>query len=251
MAKASAPLPILAAARRRRPSALILLADLPQQPADVGGYPSQEELLKAYRASSNEGKRLAAENAKLTAEKEAIWNAVNQRPDIQHRSRPEDRLAEYGIPADAIDEFVNERVARALAPLSQGFEARNRVLNEYPDYNKFEADVAQFIQSDPDMSQRYAKMFSVDPVGAMELAFLKFGEAKRRTAPAPTPQTGGSSEAALPTQRSGDARRVDETNSQSIEDAWEAYKKSGSKADAERYAHARLKDVIKEDFLRQ
>lgn len=222
----------------------------PQQPTDLGGYPSTDELLKAYRASSNEGKRLAAENAKLSAEKEAIWNAVNQRPDIQHRSRPEDRLAEYGIPTDAIDEFVNERVARALAPLSQGFEARNRVLNEYPDYNKFEADVAQFIQTDPDMSQRYAKMFSVDPVGAMELAFLKFGESKRRTAPAPTPQNAGSSEAALPMQRSGDARRVDQTNSQEIEDAWERYKKTGSKADAEAFAHARLHNVVSEEHLR-
>jgi len=222
----------------------------PQQPPDFGGYPNQDELLKGYRASSAEAKRLAAENAKLSAEKEAIWNAVNQRPDIQHRQRPEDRLAEYGIPTDAIDEFVNERVARALAPLSQGFEARSRVLNEYPDYNKFEADVAQFIQSDPDMSTRYAKMFSVDPVGAMELAFLKFGEAKRKTAGPPQPQS-SPTDASLPTQRAGDARRVDETNSQSIEDAWEAYKKTGSKADAERFAHARLKNVIKEDFLRQ
>jgi hypothetical protein len=222
-----------------------------QTPApDFAGYSSSEELARGYRASSQEAKRLAQENQRLQEAYQAA--AVNQRPDIPNRSRPEDRLAEFGIPADALNDFVNERVGQALRPLAEGFQARGRVLNEYPDYQKYEADVANFVNSDPDFSQRYARMFSVDPVGAMELAFLKFGESKRNSAPTSNaPNAQEMVDASLPGQRTGESRRSGTGNQQDVDEAWRNYQKSGSKADAEAFARARLHDVIKEDFLRQ
>jgi hypothetical protein len=229
----------------------------PQNPQDqrqpeLAGYPNVDELLKGYRASSAEAKRLANENAKLAAEKEAIWNAVNQRQDVPQRKTARDRLAEYGIPPDDVVELAKEVFADSLKPFADLAQARPKMLSEYPDYAKYEADVMDWVRADPVRERWYNEKFVLDPVGTAELAFLKFGEAKRRSAPAPNAPTGSSpADASLPTQRSGDARRVDETNSQNVEDAWEAYRKTGSKADAEKFAHARLKGVIREDFLRE
>ena len=222
-----------------------------QTPApDFAGYSSSEELARGYRASSQEAKRLSQENQRL---QEAYQSAaVNQRQDIPNRTSPSDRLAEFGIPADALNDFVNERVGQALRPLAEGFQARGRVLNEYPDYQKYEDDVANFINADPDFSQRYARMFSADPVAAMELAFLKFGESKRKSAPSPkSPNAQEMADASLPGERTGESRRSVPQNQQDVDSAWKNYQKSGSKADAEAFARARLKDVIKEDFLRQ
>ena len=219
-------------------------------PPDYAGYQSAEELARGYRASSAEAKRLAAENQRL--QEMFQTQAANPRPDIPNRTRPEDRLAEFGIPADALNEFVNERVGQALRPLAEGFQARGRVLNEYPDYQKYEADVANFVNADPDFSQRYAKMFAADPVGAMELAFLKFGETKRKTTPPPkAPNAQEMADAALPSERQGETRPAVPDNQRNVEEAWKRYQKSGSKADAEAFARARLHDVIPEGFLRQ
>lgn len=222
-----------------------------QTPApDYAGYPSLDELKNGYRSSGSEAKRLAAENQRLQEQLQGY--AANQRQDIPNRSRPEDRLAEFGIPADALNDFVNERVGQALRPLAEGFQARGRVLNEYPDYQKYEADVANFVNADPDFSQRYARMFAADPVGAMELAFLKFGEDKRKSTPSPkSPNAQEMADASLPGERTGESRRSVPQNQQDVDSAWKNYQKSGSKADAEAFARARLKDVIKEDFLRQ
>jgi len=89
-------------------------------------------------------------------------------------------------------------------------------------------------------------------VAAMELAFLKFGESKRKGAPPPqAPNAQEMADASLPGERTGESRRSVPQNQQDVESAWKNYQKSGSKADAEAFARARLKDVIKEDFLRQ
>ena len=213
-----------------------------QTPApDFAGYSSSEELARGYRASSQEAKRLAAENQRLQEQ----FQQSTQRPDIPNRSRPEDRLAEFGIPADALNDFVNERVGQALRPLAEGFQARGRVLNEYPDYQKYEADVANFVNADPDFSQRYARMFSADPVAAMELAFLKFGESKRKGAPAPVaPNAQEMADASLPGGRAGDSRRTEHSGQGAIDDAFRKYQASGSQQDAEAFAKLRIRQTI-------
>jgi hypothetical protein len=215
-----------------------------QTPApDFAGYSNSDELARGYRASSQEAKRLAAENQRL---QEAYQSAaVNQRQDIPNRTSPSDRLAEFGIPADALNEFVNERVGQALRPLAEGFQARGRVLNEYPDYQKYEADVANFVNADPDFSQRYARMFSADPVAAMELAFLKFGESKRKSAPAPNaPNAQEMADASLPGGRAGDSRRTEQSGQNEIAEAFSRYQKSGSQQDAEAFAKLRIRQSI-------
>jgi hypothetical protein len=220
-----------------------------QTPApDFAGYSSSEELARGYRASSQEAKRLAAENQRL---QEAYQSAaVNQRQDIPNRTSPSDRLAEFGIPADALNEFVNERVGQALRPLAEGFQARGKVLNEYPDYQKYEAEVAEYVNSDPDFSQRYGRMFAADPAGAMQLAFLKFAESKRKTAPTPkAPNAQEMADASLPGERTGDTRRAGTSNQSNIDDAWKRYQQTGSTRDAEAFALARLHTIISDEHL--
>jgi hypothetical protein len=222
-----------------------------QTPApDFAGYSSSEELARGYRASSQEAKRLAQENQRL---QEAYQQAaVNQRQDIPNRSRPEDRLAEFGIPADALNDFVNERVGQALRPLAEGFQARGRVLNEYPDYQKYEADVANYINSDPEFSQQYGRIFAADPAGAMQLAFLKFGESKRKGAPPPiAPNAQEMMDASLPGERTGESRRSESGSQGAVEEAYKRYQQTGNSRDAETYAKLRLKQAIPDEFLNQ
>lgn len=222
--------------------------DAPQTPApDYAGYSSVDELARGYRNSGSEAKRLAAENQRLQEQLQGY--AANQRQDIPNRSRPEDRLAEFGIPADALNEFVIERVGQALAPLARGFEARNRVQTEYPDYMKYETDVANYIISDPEFSQQYNRIFAADPAGAMQLAFLKFGENKRKSVTvAPAPNAQEMVDASLPGGRAGDSRRTEQSTEGEIDEAFRRYQKSGSQQDAEAYAKLRIRQSIPDSF---
>jgi hypothetical protein len=225
------------------------MADETGTPApDLAGYATVEELARGYRNSGAEAKRL---NAELQRKEEQIQSyAANQRPDIPNRSRPEDRLAEFGIPADALNEFVNERVGQALAPLAAGFQARGRVLNEYPDYQKYEADVANYINSDPEFSQQYNRIFAADPAGAMQLAFLKFGENRRKNAPPPSaPNVQEMVDASLPGGRQGDSRRTEQSDQGEIEEAFKRFQASGLQRDAEAFAKLRIRQAIPDSFF--
>jgi hypothetical protein len=227
---------------------------------DLAGYPSVDALVGGYRASGQEAKRLSEENLRISQERDqfrllAAQAAANPRQDVPQRNgsaNPYDRLAEYGVPSDAIREVITSEIQTAFQPLQRGFEARNQILARYPDYNKFESDVASYIQSDPALNQTYQRMFTADPVGAFEYAFLKFGEDRRRTHP-----QGGSGEimgdqahAQIPNTRTGDARRMDATGDETRE-AYRKYQQTGSPQDAREYAKLRLRNVISDDFLNE
>jgi hypothetical protein len=144
---------------------------------------------------------------------------------------------------------VARGVQAAFEPLARGAQARNSILSKYKDYGKYEADVAQFIESDPDLSQRYQKTFAADPLAAMEYAFLAYGEAKRQETPSNgnSPQRQARMEAQIPSARQGDARTLPQTDQADLTSrTWEHYQKTG---DPRAYAKARLRQVIGEDFL--
>jgi hypothetical protein len=221
--------------------------DAPQTPAtDLAGYSSVDELARGYRNSGNEAKRLAAENQRLQEQLQGY--AANQRQDIPNRSRPEDRLAEFGIPVDAMEEFFTQRFGRALEPLANMANARNQVMSEYPDYVTFEQSVNEWVRSDPARSQDYDKRFAADPSGAMQLAFLKFGEAKRKTVQPPAPNAQEMVDASLPGGRAGDSRRTEQSGHAEIEEAYRKYQASGSQKDAEAFAKLRIRQSIPGSF---
>lgn len=219
---------------------------------DLAGYASVEDLVKAYRSSGDEAKRLKAERDSLAAQR-AQWTVQQTQ---QAASEPADRLSEFGIPVDALERYVqqrvDQRVSAAFEPITRGLGARNSILSQYPDYSKYEADVARYLETDSHTQERYQRLFQVDPEGAMEFAFLKFGEAKRKETPGngngnPTPQRQARAEAQIPSARSGDARNQQQNGAGDLVDrAWEHYQKTG---DSKAYAKARLRQVVSEDFL--
>src|SRR5690348_5147050 len=146
------------------------MADENQEQPDYAGYQDLTGLVGGYRASSDEAKRQKA-RADMLEQQLAERQVVPQR-NAEGARDPAGRLNEWGVPTDALSDFVGEQIQKAFAPLAQGFQARNEMLSRHPDYNKFESEVAQFINADPDLSQRYQRMFNSDPTGAMEYAYL-------------------------------------------------------------------------------
>lgn len=220
---------------------------------DLMGYPNVEALVAAKRAGDAEAKRLFDENLKKDQFiSQFLTNgAPNGRQSVPDRraATPEDRLTEFGVPVDALNEFVGGAIRKAFEPLTNGMQARGKIVTEHPDYAQFENDVAQFIATDPDLSTRYPRMFEADPVGAMEYAFLKFGDSRRRTAqPAGDGRIGNPADAQIPSSRAGEGRRAPD-GSQELQEAYEQFQKTGSSKDAQRYAKLRLRTVIKDDFL--
>lgn len=220
-----------------------------QEQPDLAGYQSVNDLAKGYRASSDEAKRLKARAELLEQQNRELLSA---RPNVPQRGNPADTLTEYGIPLEPLEAIINDRVARGVAaafePIARGASARNSILSEYPDYQKFEADVARYVESDPDVSQKYQKMFGVDPEGAMEFAFLKFGEHKRRETPAAkSPQREARSEAQIPSDRRGDARKdPGSAQEEVLARSWEHFQKTG---DPRAFAKARIRQVVSDEFL--
>jgi hypothetical protein len=225
-------------------------ANLPLR-ADLMGYPSEEALVNAKRASDAEAKRLHDENEGLRNQLLTFYQAqANPRQDVKQRGTLDERLNESGIPATDIRELAREVVRGELEPLVRGVGARNSVLAQYPDYNKYEADVAQFVESDPNLKQTYGRMFQADPAGAFEYAFLKFGESRRRSVNPDNLSAEAQAHAGIPSSRNGEARRGNQNEEASVQRAWENYQRTGSKQHAAEYARARFRTgVITDEFL--
>lgn len=214
---------------------------------DLAGYGSVEDLVKGYRNSSDEAKRQKSRADQL--EQRAALLEQQTRQSVPQRNDPSTRLADYGVPVDSLDEYIGSKIAAAFEPITRGALARNTLAASYPDYLKFEADVAKFVQEDPQLSQSYQKMFGADPVGAMELAFLKYGESQRQKAGSngKTPQQAARSEAQIPSNRQGDARtQPASTQDENLNRGWDHFQKTG---DPRAFAKARLRQVVSDEFL--
>jgi hypothetical protein len=217
---------------------------------DLMGYPSVEALVQAKRAGDAEAKRLFDENQKkdqLLAQ--LVTTAGNQRSVPDRHATPQDRLTDFGIPVDALGEIISNKVGEALQPLSQGLQARQAIVGAHPDYVQWEHEVANFINTDPDLSVRYPRIFAADPVSAMELAFLKFTESRRQSIPSSPQASQGRADAGIPTSRAGDARR-EPGGDAAIADALERFNRTGSPRDARAYAVTRLGPLLEQQFQR-
>lgn len=224
---------------------------------DLMGYPSVDALVNAKRASDQEAKKIADERDRYRQQYELlVQNQLTQsaNPKGQPRKAWEERLDTLGIPVDAVREGIREEaqalVQQAFQPIMQGFQARTTLLGQYPEYQKFEADVAGFIQADPQLNQTYQRMYQADPVGAFEYAFLKFGESRRRSGATPVAEPSeGAVHAAIPTQRSGDARRTTVPGEIDIQEMWDRYQQQPNKTNLNAFAKARLRQVIPDEHL--
>jgi|SwirhirootsSR2_FD_contig_31_13289662_length_1150_multi_4_in_0_out_0_2 hypothetical protein len=203
-----------------------------------------------YAASSREAKRLAELNQNLQSA------YVNPHQDVPHRNTAGERLAEAAVPVDALEEYVDQRanqiVSQKFEPLVRGMQARQTMLGKYKDYGKFESDIGELLNTDSDFQQMYNRVFQADPVAAFELAYHRLGETKRKShrngAP---PDTSDLTEAQIPNQRSGDARRIPQGQEAAVEVAARNYRENPNRNTAAAFARARLKTAISDDFLNQ
>ncbi len=219
----------------------------PELKPDLAGYPSTEALVQAYRASGAEAQRLRAERDQFAAQAQAPRQEIPQRP-----MSPYDRMTEFGLPADAIREAITQEIGQTFAPVLAASQGRNQLVAEYPDYSKYEADVANYVNSDPQVNQKYQSMFQSNPVGAMEYAFLKFGESRRRTVQTPTTvgiNPTSQAEAQIPGTRAGDGRQAPGASEQeAMGRAWDRYQKTG---DPTEYSILRLRAARAQQAARE
>jgi len=205
------------------------------------------ELSSRYAASSNEAIRL---NQQLQA-----FQHESPRQNIPQRGQSAyERLVETGVDAGAIDEIVDAKVSAriqaAFDPIARGFQARNQMLAEHPEYAKDEANVAAFVQNDPKMSEMYNRMFSADPVGANDWAYMKYGASVQKTHKSGRGSREGVADAAIPTERSGESRRRPDDGD--VSELRREIREKGKTPDlVDRYAKARLRQVIPDSFLNQ
>lgn len=225
-----------------------------QLPADdFAGYPSLEQLVNGYRASSEEGKRQRERADALELNNAALMEMLREqqapRQDVPNRpNRPEDRLTDLGVDATAVSELVDSRVQQAFAPIARGLEARKEMIRRHADYLKYEQEVANWINADPQMSAEYNEAFQRDPVLAMENAMLKYGQHRWSAFQAALPQ--GKVDASIPTSRAGDTRRGPGPDGE-LQQALERFQRTGTPAAAHAYAKARLRGVVSDEFLNQ
>jgi hypothetical protein len=228
-----------------------------QQP-DFAGYADADALAKGYRESGNEAKR-QRDRAEAAERQLQQLLTVNPRQDVTQRNggTPYDRLRDLGVPPEDLREAVRmeagQMIQEAFTPIAQGFQARNQMLNQYSDYNKFEADVAKFISDDPDLSVRYPKMFNADPAAAMDYAFLKFGDSRRRSHKAAPggAEREAAAEARIPSSRGagGGGRPSTDGYDEAVNTAFQRWQQTGSRADGERFAKLRLNRAIPDSHL--
>jgi hypothetical protein len=225
------------------PNADDRIADLEAKLADVN---------RRYAASSEEGKRLAQTVQQLQA------SYVQPRQNVPNRAPYEEELETVGMPLNALDQMIGNRVqqgiAQAFEPFQRGIQARQTMVGRYKDYNKFESETMEYVNSDPELQASYARTFQADPGVAAEWAYLKFGNDKRK---AHGNRGGGSNspqedqiEAQIPSQRSGDARRIPQDGG-AVQEARRAWEQNKNPTTAALYAKARLKSAIPDEFLNQ
>lgn len=220
----------------------------PEKPLnpDLVGYATPEELANAHRHLQAEAKRRSDENAQYKAQLDQLQRQVytpEPRQEVKQRGSAKDRLTEFGVPVDAVQELIGEALQGAFQPILAGVNARQTLQARYPDYNKFESDVAQFIESDPETKRTYDNLFRADPAGAFEYAFLKFGDSRRRGPRSETPQ-GEAAHAAIPSSRNGEARREGYGAQSDTQKYWEEWQRTGSREAKDAYIRSRLKSVI-------
>jgi len=206
---------------------------------------------KRYSDSTREAQRVTQLNQQLQSQ---LYETHRQ--DVPQRNSAGQRLADVGIPVDALEELVTER-ARSLVqeqfqPIMRGMQARTELVGRYKDFAKFESDIGELLNEDQAFQQTYNRVYQADPAAALELAYHRLGDTKRKTHKG---ERFNSEEemagAQIPSQRSGDARRSPNGNDAVYSQAADNYRKSPNRRTAEALFKARMKSVISDDHLGQ
>lgn len=219
-----------------------------QQQDDLMGYGSTAALAAAKRSSDQEAKRIYEENKQL---RDLLTQSVAAKQSTE--DNPFEELATLGVPRGALQKAIQTEarnlVREELAPLVAAGTAREAILGQYPDFQKHEPHLHQFLRENPEVNEQYqwglqnARHNPHQAQMAMEWAYLKYGEQARRSGK--NLSTGGPdpSASALP-QSSAQERNSSQGNNADAEKIKKAAEFGQKYGDWRPFAHERLKGVI-------
>lgn len=195
----------------------------------AGKYKSPEDLEQGYSNLFSLSSQTFQENQALRARVEALERGHTERLDPAERvaDRSASELEEVGVPIDALDRRIEEKFSSLLNPVFQGVAARQQIVQRYPDYDKEEQRLAEFIGSDPQLKSAYQRAYQAEPAVAMEWAWTQFQRARGEKRPDPAAEEvsrrldamiqGGSDR--------GAAQQIAATEGEAA--AWEHFKRTG------------------------
>jgi hypothetical protein len=224
----------------------------PEQPKLYAGkYPSLEEWEKGHWELHN---TLKARESALSQQTERI-NALEQllvtraHLEDQNRKSPYDSLNESGVPADMVREAVRMEIQQALAPIAAGARAQQTVRSQFPEYATSENEVAQFLEVNPSLAQRYGQLYNADPAAAMEWAFLRYRDARASQPRTPAPTAPAArADAALPSSQMGERSAPTADNGERMQ---QAVKYMQTYKDPTPVVHERLRGLIPDSHFTQ
>lgn len=232
----------------------------------AGKYRNVEELEKGYNEFRGELDRIREENRReLDRERQRVDQFISQARQPQPQPRdPLEELNTYGVPADPIREAIRSETAR----MRQEFEneqrqrdqllaeartkvqqARSAVARQYPDFIQKAQSIADFVDSDTSLTERYSRLYETDPATAMEWAYLRYRDANpapKRQSAAENPVTG-----ALPAGQGTGERQpgaADQAYREELAKAREYYK---TYKDPMPYVRARMRGLIPDSHFQQ
>lgn len=199
----------------------------------AGKYESVEQLEKGYQELLTQSNQNYQRLQMMENELELIrQNRMNPAERAASRPDPREALSEVGVPSDAIETLVQEQIQRAFEPFIAAQNARSYAVQAFPDFDKFEQQVAEFIRTNPDRQARYTKLWAADPQGALEWAIQSYQRSKPQESP------GERRDAGLPgSSTPGNRNVVQETVSEDLKKKFEFAQNTG---DWTHYIKARL-----------
>jgi len=214
-------------------------------PAYYGGkYATIEDWEQATRHSEQEGARLANRVRELEAATQQYEQQRVNPTESRARRDPREALNEFGVPADAVGELVQQQIAEYFAPRLAVEQAIGAVTQRRPEFGRYRNDVDTWLAGHPDVHQMYNEAVSSNPQNAamaLEWVFDRFSEDRKNAAPAPT-NAPNLADAGMPTSQGSGGRPVE--NTQAAEEMQRAIRYNQQYGDSGPFGSLRLKDIL-------
>ncbi len=213
----------------------------------AGKYETLEDWETATRHSEQEGARLANRVRELEAAQQQLAQEQQRVNPSEARARrdPREALNEFGVPADAVGELVQQQIAEYFAPRLAVEQAIGAVTQRRPEFGRYRADVDTWLAGHPDVHQRYNEVVSSNPQlaeMAVDWVFDRFTE-DRRAAQPPAPSPANLADAGMPTSQGSGGKPV-VSNQAELDELNRSIDYARKYGDDGPFGRLRLRDVL-------
>lgn len=156
----------------------------------AGKYKTQEELERGYQNLFEEGKKLVARIQALESSQappgngwgEEMTDRVDPADRIAARQQdPVDALSMAGVPVNELKSLIRREVMHEFQPIIQGANARQKMVQDYPEFAQFEGELAQFLEANPQLKSQYNRAYAADPEVALKWVYGEFSRSSGLT----------------------------------------------------------------------